>query len=183
MQFNRQAFRVLIIGFLVSTSSLADEISKVRDIRKDRKSEGLFIVFCARESPGLNGFPGHAYVIKAQDDPIKQVCSIAAFGFQPANPGDHGIVSSVPGAVVEPYVKDYDKPLPGVCRLVLQVDRAQFDAVERIRNHWSERQYRLTGANCIDFADDTAKALELTRPDRSVIQRPHAYIRKLMEKN
>lgn len=158
-------------------------ISKVRDIRRDSEADGLYVVFCARESPNVTGFPGHAYVVLGRDDEINKLCVIDAFGFQPANEGDSGIVKAVPGNVVEPYVKDYDKPLPGVCRLILKVDRSQYDSVDAIRKKWSDREYRLSGPNCIDFVDDAAKALNLSRPYRSVTQRPHSYVHRLTEQN
>jgi hypothetical protein len=174
-------FGITVLG---PASVLAgDAVSKVRDIRRDRKTEGFYAVFCARNSPGVTGFPGHAYVVLGRDDEDQRLCAIAAFGFQPADEEDRGIVKAVPGEVAEPYVKDYDKPLPGVCRLILKVDRSQFDAVDAVRKKWSDREYRLSGPNCIDFADDAAKALNLARPKRSRTQRPHSYIHQLTEQN
>jgi hypothetical protein len=184
MTHPRRILSALAIAALAPASVLAsDGVSKVRDIRHDRKIGGLYVVFCARDSPGAARFPGHAYIVLGRDDDDKQLCAIEAFGFQPANEGDKGIVKAVPGDVVEPYVKDYKKPLPGVCRLILKVDRSQYDAVDAVRRKWTDREYSLTGSNCIDFADDAAKALELSRPRRSRTQRPHSYIRRLAEEN
>jgi hypothetical protein len=167
---------MILFGVAVSVSATirADEaVSKIRDIRRDRKADGLYVVFCARDSPGTTGFPGHSYVVLQRDDADKKACVIEAFGFQPANEGDKGIVKAVPGIVVEPYLKDYKKPLPGACRLILRVDRSQYDAVVAVRQKWTDHEYTLTGSNCIDFADDAAKAPNLSRPRRSPTQRPH----------
>lgn len=174
----------LVIGLLALAPTAArDALTKVRDIRRDGEATGLYIVFCARDSPGAAGLPGHAYVVLQRDDAEAQACVIEAFGFQPANEGDKGIVQAVPGLVVEPYVKDHKKPLPGVCRLILRVDRSQYKAVEVVRRKWTDREYSLTGANCIDFGDDAARVLGLSRPRRSVTQRPHSYMRQLTERN
>ena len=186
MNLIRGNITALLIGLLTPGLALAaDPVAKVRDIRHDRAVEGLTVVFCARDSPGATGLPGHAYVVLGHDDPARQVCTIEAFGFQPANDGDRGIVKGVPGTVVEPYLKDSKKPLPGVCRITFQVDRTQFAAVEAVRKKWSDHEYRLSGSNCIDFAAETVRALDsdLKLPERSTLQRPHRYIRQLAEQN
>jgi hypothetical protein len=180
----RSWLAALIIELLaIATAAADDAVTKVRDIRRDDQAADLYVVFCARDSPGPGGFPGHAYVALQRDDAEAGACVIEAFGFQPANEGDKGIVKAVPGSVVEPYVKDHKKPLPGVCRLILRVDRSQYRAVEAVRRKWTDREYSATGANCIDFADDAARALGLSRPRRSVTQRPRSYMRQLTERN
>ena len=177
---------LVLLAIMVSRPTLAlagDTVSKIRDIRRDHRTDGLHVVFCARESPGATGFPGHAYVVLQRDDEDAKACVIEAFGFQPANEREKGIIRAVSGTVVEPYVKDYKKALPGVCRLILKVDHSQYEAVEAVRKKWTDKDYILTGPNCVDFADDAAKALNLTCPKRSRTQLPQSYIRRLTEQN
>jgi len=87
----------LIVLFLAGAGRSADEAEVVqRDVRRDKSTEGLYIVFCVRDTPNVK-FPGHAFVVWGRDDEQRQLCASEAYGYYPK--GGKGVLGPVPGEV------------------------------------------------------------------------------------
>jgi hypothetical protein len=161
-------------------SAAADEKPQIieHDARRDKTSGGRYLVFCARESPGVR-LPGHAFIVWARDDDTRQMCVAEAYGFYPKT--GKGVFGPVPSEISNEALK---KGGPRSCLLIVKVDERQYQEAEQIRRRWSEQgDFELARRDCISFSDAVASSLKLARPNRSDSLLPHAYIKKLTEMN
>ncbi|MGL4421491.1 MAG: hypothetical protein ACRCZF_12550, partial [Gemmataceae bacterium] len=135
------------------------------------------VVLCARSS----GPVGHAFIIFGREDEKKKMSIIEAFGFYPQE-GTKPLFGTVPGELANEMMKEGTKD---DVRLILKVDDAQFDAVEKVRAEWAKKDldYKLLKQNCISFTAAAAKALNLKVEENPQAQLPVAFMKKLIQAN
>jgi hypothetical protein len=183
------AFKALIFSVWILTSlsmNAADPISKVIDLRSKIEPNNYYIVFCARN----NTVSGHAFVVTGMENADKKLSTVNAFGLYPVEESDNvkAVFTTVPGNIVDEYTRDVEKGSANMSadmvRLILRVDKSDYDAVEALRNTWARRNdFKLIQNDCVTFVIEAANQLALKVPDRKVWNLPWAYITKLLEFN
>jgi hypothetical protein len=153
---------------------------KVIDLRVKAETSALYVVFCAR----WDTMPGHSFVVLGKEDAAAQMSTVDAFGYYPEKPGDlRAVFKKVPGLLADEFVRG--TLAPTLVRLILKVNRSDFDAVEAVRRTWASRtNFQLIEQDCVTFVMDVARALKLRVPDRSGLDNiPWKYLGKLAEAN
>jgi len=168
--------RISLIGILCLCCIGIDQTVKaaVKEVDRRNASEknSYFVVFCSRgRSP-----TGHAFVTQGIDDSSAQQCKANAFGFYPLN--GKGVLGPVPGRIAEEALST-----PTTDRLIVRVNKAQYDNVAKIRKRWETQQYRVIERDCVAFISEVAKDLGLKLPDRDAALLPQEFVRKMLEIN
>ena len=179
---------IISLSLLALTSFVAaDEQSKLHVLNKPQKAvpEDWTVVFCARgTSIKDKSVFGHAFIALVYNDEKKKACVQRAIGFFPEKEGDAlpSAFGPVPGKVVEDFLRN--KPASGTCRLIVRVDRPQYDTVEKVLTDWNKKDFQLVKNDCVSFVHAVAEALKLKMPDRRGLdQLPFRYVQKLTESN
>lgn len=153
---------------------------KVIDLRTKAEPSPLYVVFCAR----WDTLPGHAFVVLGKEDAGAQLSSVEAFGYYPERPGDlRAVFKKVPGVMADEFLRG--TMAPTLVRLILKVNKSDFDVVEAVRRSWASRtDFQLIEQDCVTFVMDVARALKLRTPDRAGFNNiPWNYVRKLADAN
>lgn len=153
---------------------------KVIDLRVKAESSSLYVVFCAR----WDTLPGHAFVVLGKEDASLQMSTVDAFGYYPEKPTDlRAVFKKVPGVLADEFVRG--TLAPTLVRLILKVNKSDYEAVEAVRRNWASRtSFQLIEQDCVTFVMDVARALKLRIPDRSGFDNiPWNYVRRLAEVN
>ena len=172
------AFSVLLV---IGVCQAGEEM--VKQINRATKSEPgkHYVVFCAR-----GGSPtGHAFVAWGEESFSASSCGASAYGLYPKG-GAAAVLKSifgpVPGAIVAEGLASKTS-----CRLIVQVDSAQFAKSEAIRKQkWNkalENKYELLVTDCTTFAGDIATSVGLKTPERASNMLPESFLRALMQLN
>lgn len=123
-------------------------------------------------------YVGHAFMLVAY--PLNSGIKEESYGFYPK--ADRCYIGCA-GAVKD----EFRKESPRFSRVTVSVKKtvtaAQRQAVLKLANEWSEKEYHLTNENCIDFVRSVAKAIGLTVPPRLVSELPEAYMTRLRAAN
>src|SRR6185503_18155915 len=150
------------------------------DLRAKEEPSPLYVVFCSR----WDTLPGHAFVVLGKEDAQAMMSTVDAFGYYPETSGNtKAVLKRVPGVLADEFVRG--TLAPTLVRLILKVNKADFDAVKAVRDLWeSKGSYKLIERDCVTFVMDVASALGLTVPNRSGFDNiPWNYVRKLAEAN
>jgi|CXWL01.1.fsa_nt_gi hypothetical protein len=178
--------RTWIIAVLVTLSGLcmpcgADTVSRV-DIRRERPEPiDYFVVICARESEPWG--TGHTFVVWVQQDRRTGEVFSQGFGFYPEVEKVVVRLFTGDGAVRDESTKSASiKPWLLTHRLIVQVDRAAFEAGLKAKDQWvgSGIDYHLLNRNCTHFAYDIMQTIQLGAPHPELGERPSAYVGRLM---
>lgn len=153
---------------------MAAETLRSLDARYRSTDDGskYFIVVAARR-PDLPSPSGHAFIVWGKEDAAAKMSSQSAFGFYPKHGLDSDVIlgDNVPGDLVAESLESTNhQRISG--RLIVQVDRADYEkALARIAP-WKTDDYNLYAQNCISFAKDIAETIGLQGTDIQVDQLP-----------
>lgn len=178
-RLNKQTklFLLAVLSLSLSGHVSADDRVVVKDLRAKGSTSSLSVVLAAR-----SGVPGHAMVILGKEDEKQMISSIEAFGFYPID-ATKAVFGRVPGKIADELATA--KGIGGLTsRLILKVDKADFDKVEGIRARWaSKKDYKVLESDCVSFVTEVADALKLKTPKRDDAKLPVSFLEKLVDTN
>ena len=180
---------VLAIGLLMMGLGLCLPCRAETVARVDRRSglpesSDYYVVICARESEPWG--TGHTFVVWVQQDKQTGEIHSQGFGFYPEVEKVIVRLFTGDGAVRDESTKSASvKPWLLTHRLIVHVDRREFEAGLSVKQHWigSRVEYHLLNRNCTHFGHDVARAIGLNAPDPEFGERPALYVGRLMTLN
>jgi hypothetical protein len=159
----------------------ADTVSRV-DLRSGMpEPSNYYVVICARESETWG--TGHTFVVWVQQEKQTGTVHSQGFGFYPEVEKVVVRLFTGNGAVRDESTKSASiKPWLLTHRLIVQVDRRDFEAGLSVKQRWmgSSVDYHLLHRNCTHFAYDVLKAIDLAAPEPKLGERPSSYVGRLM---
>ncbi|HUG71191.1 MAG TPA: hypothetical protein VMM76_25805 [Pirellulaceae bacterium] len=170
---------VAVLGLCMPCS--ADTISRV-DLR-GRVSEpsNYYVVICARESERWGS--GHTFVVWVQQNTETGESHSQGFGFYPEVEKVVTRLFRGNGALRDESGKSASiKPELLTHRLIVQVDRRDFEAGLDVKERWmgSGGAYHLIRRNCTHFAYEVMQAIGLGASEPRLGERPSLYVARLM---
>ncbi|MEM9753950.1 MAG: hypothetical protein AAF916_11290 [Planctomycetota bacterium] len=160
---------LVLIHFTGAPVSWASDIKSI-DRRTYSEENQYYLVFCAR-----HGVPGHAFVIWGKEDYENNLSSQRAFGMYPKDKKLR--VGAVPGGVVEEATPRSDT------RLIVRVNREQFEGAASIRSAWAGKDYKLVESDCVTFTSEAAISIGLDVPARWRNLTPQGMVEALLREN
>ncbi len=171
---------VTVLGFCLPCS--ADTVARV-DLRSGTpEPSNFYVVICARESEPWG--TGHTFVVWVQQDKVTGAVCSQGFGFYPEVEKVIVRLFTGDGAVRDESKRSASiKPWLLTHRLIVQVDRREFEAGLDVKERWvgSGVNYHLLNRNCTHFASDVMKAIKLGAPAPDFGERPSSYLGRLMK--
>jgi hypothetical protein len=162
--------------FALASPLLADDgVLLTKDLRAKGSNSAYSVVLAAR-----SGGVGHAMVILGREDGKKMVSSIEAFGFYPKE--GKGVLGPVPGMIADELAQGKGVARANT-RVILRVDKEQFDKIDAVRKKWLQAKYQVLEADCVTFTSEVATTLGLKIPNRETAKLPVAFIEKIAELN
>ena len=182
---------VILITFL-SLEHVGAEILGNIDFRKRSDPNNYEVSFCARESPGESGLPGHAFVVFSYDN--HQGRSFLAIGHSPSEESLKTALGVEVGGLLkkekysaivrncflvkldqESYEKGYTLTRPTLEKLGL---------VKQSKDNLTYFSYKLAAQDCVTFIQDVAGEIGLKVAQREGFSNfPMRYIKKFWELN
>ncbi|MCA9142202.1 MAG: hypothetical protein KDB05_05425 [Planctomycetales bacterium] len=141
-------------------------------------------MICARESEPWG--TGHTFVVWVQQDKQSGQVHSQGFGFYPKIEKVIVRLFTGDGAVRDESTKSASiKPWLLTHRLIVQVDRAQFEEGLNVKDRWlgSGIDYHLLNRNCTHFGHAVMTAIQLGAPEPEFGERPATYLARLMALN
>lgn len=145
-------------------------------ITEDSEASKYFIVFCARKSDNPASKPGHAFVVWGKEDATAGMSSQISFGFYPkdGSAAEAILGKDVPGQILNEATKPIASSLL-TSRIIIQVNKVNFDLSQRQIQKWSTGDYNLYANNCISFARSVAEDIGILGASSDVSQFPADY--------
>ena len=172
-------FRMGFVAAVAVAATLTAAADEQTSKKTEVKQRNHAVSFCARSTSASDrSLVGHAFVILSYEDDERQQCVQESLGFFPANGA--GVFGKVPGKLVRDAQLNRGKS--GTCYLTVSVSEGQLGKVEAIFEKYKTQDYRLADQNCVAFAEEVARSLNLKVPDRSGLNRfPARFIQKLAD--
>jgi len=179
---------LLYFAMVLMTIQSFGQNVKTLDLTSKSDQSKYFVVLCGRN----NSATGHAFIVWGKEDAIAQQSIIeAAFGLYSKNSGSSStdgsaifkaFFSKVPGEIADEFYKG--SLTQDLIRLIIQVDKVDYDKTFGIKNTWEGRNdYQIIENDCITFATEVTKSLGLTIPVRGLTDRPWNYVDKFLSSN
>lgn len=179
--------KILLILFFLAIQAFGQNV-KTLDLTSKSDQSKYFVVLCGRN----NSVTGHAFIVWGKEDVAAQQSIIeGAFGLYSKNSGSSSadgsaifkaFFSKVPGEIADEFYKG--SLTQDLIRLIIQVDKADYDKSFAIKNTWEGRNdYQIIENDCITFATEVTKSLGLTIPVRELTDRPWKYVDKFLSSN
>ncbi len=154
------------------------------DLRPVAEADSVerFVVLCARKSEPWG--TGHSFVVWVTHDLRTNETRSQGFGFYP---GANRVLVKLAGGkgrvLDESNIDASIKAGLLTHRLILQVNRAQFESAWSAKQDWerAEHHYHLVGRNCTHFSHRIGTSLGLDAPQPTAGERPPLYFERLMQ--
>ncbi len=138
-------------------------------------AEKYFIVLLADE-----GIPGHAFInFGRESDLQRSSITDGTFGMYPKE-GIKIKIGEVPGELRDDFLRNSDH------KLIVEVNKAEYDNCLGILNKWRSKNYELIKSDCLTFVIEIANAIssKIKVPTRIGFDNlPAEWLKKLIQTN